>query len=201
MNNFLSGSNGNVFVEMEFGDDTHDHDDNDGMMCSRVPPSGENNCSTFSNANQTKPENNCAGQTVTGWKSRQTHSLENIKEMLRLSASSDLLCENSSRREASNDNSDKSAEFNECFGLSRIFEDVDVNTSEEFLFKDTYFEDMENLEFVYEPILCLSSENLASEDIVPLKTMSHCLGCNCTELETAKQDIALCFEQDPGKGS
>ena len=199
MSNLFSGSNGNVFVEMEFGDDTHDHDDNDGMMCSRVPPSGENNGSNFSNANQTKPENNCAGQTVTGWKSRQTHSLENIKEMLRLSASSDVLCENSPRREASY--SDISEEFNECFGLTRIFENVDVNTSAEFLFKDTYFEDMENLEFVYEPILCLSSENLASEVVSPTLAMLHCPGCNCNQLENVKQDIGLCLKQDPGRWS
>ena len=195
MNHFLSGSNGNLFEEMEFEDDTPGHDEN-----ARMPPSGQNNGSTISNANQTKPGDNCAGQTVTVWKSRQTHSLENIKEMLRLSLSSDSLGENTvSHKQVVKGRGDKSEESIECFGLSRIFENVNVNTSEEFLFKDTYFEDMENLEFVYDPILCLSTEDIASIEMEPSKVISHCLGCNCIKEETSKQDIGLCFKQDPGR--
>ena len=189
------------YVEMEFGEETPDRDDNDGGMCSRVlQPSVENNSSNFLNANQSKPELNCTGQTVTGWKSCETHSLENIKEMLRLGAGtggSDVARENSCDREASA--SDISEEFNECFGLARIFENVDVNTSEEFLFKDTYFEDMESLEFVYEPILCLSRENLVADMIAPSKTATHCIGCNCTHLQLDEPSAELCLKQDPGE--
>ena len=106
--------------------------------------------------------------------------------MLGLSASSDLLCENTS--ETSEE---------DCVGLARVFENVDVNNSAEFLFKDTYFEDMENLEFVYDPILCLSSENLAPPTVLTTqKIQSHCPGCNCPQiLETET------FEQDPGKNN
>ena len=191
-NNLFSENNGNTVEErMIFEDDPIDHDDTDGQLCSSIRPSVEINRSKFSNANQTKPENNCAGHTVTGWKLRQAHSLENIKEMLGLSASTDGLGENIGREASCSDISEE-----DSAGLDRVIENVDVTNSAEFLFKDTYFEDMENLEFVYDPILCLSSENLAPEVLATVQNVSHCPGCNCSQLLEAEP-----FDQDPGKGT
>ena len=115
--------------------------------------------------------------------------------MLRLSVSSPVLYDNSTHRDPAY--SDIPEEYDKCFGLTAIFDTANLNGSTEFVLEDTYFEDMESLEFVFDPIMCFSSEDISSEVMSPMQAASHCPGCNCNQL--LNPDYMINLKQEPGR--